>query len=213
MSLSPPIVAPPPGLLLVVSSPSGAGKTTLCRRLMKEERRLCFSVSYTTRRPRDGERDGVDYHFVDGERFQAMVDAGEFAEFAEVHANRYGTAMAAVEGAVERGEDVLFDIDYQGARQIKSRFGEAAVMVFILPPSIDELERRLRKRATESEEAIARRLAKSREELGHYLEYDYIVVNARLDDALIEMRAIYAAAHLRASRQRRVAEALLSGWR
>ena len=206
-------MAAPSGLLFVVSSPSGAGKSTLCRRLMAELPELRFSVSYTTRPPRSAERDSVDYHFIDGARFQRMIEGGELAEWAEVHGHRYGTSMEAVREAIERGRDVLFDIDYQGGRQIRARFGDPVVMVFILPPSIAELERRLRQRATESEEAISRRLAKAREELEHYSEYDYLIVNDDVERALGELRAIHTAARLRAARRSADAEALLRQWK
>lgn len=201
-----------PGLLLVVSSPSGAGKTTLCRRLLAEFARLRFSVSYTTRPPRNGEREGLDYHFVDAARFQRMIDAGEFAEWAEVHGHRYGTGLHAVREALDRGDDVLFDIDYQGGRQIRARFPEA-VLAFVLPPSIEELERRLRARATDSEEVIRRRLVKAREELEHYSEYDYAILNDDVERAMQELRAVYVAAHATAKRRAAHAEALLRGWK
>lgn len=201
-----------PGLLLVVSSPSAAGKTTLCRRLLAEFPRLTFSVSTTTRPPRQGEQDGVDYHFVDAATFQRRIDAGDFAEWAEVHGQRYGTGMEAIRVAASGGEDVLFDIDYQGARQLRARFSEA-ILVFVLPPSIEELERRLRQRATESEVVIARRLAKAREELGHYSEYDYAILNDDLETATQELRSVYLAAHMTAKRHAAHAEALLRSWK
>ena len=194
------------GVLLVVSSPSGAGKTTLVRRLMREYPELRFSVSYTTRPPRDGEVDGVDYHFVDDARFDAMVEAGQFAEWALVHGRRYGTAQQTIVDNIEAGRDVVFDIDYQGGTTLKGKFENDAVMVFVLPPSMRELERRLRSRGSDAEEMVVRRLAKAREELGHYDAYDYLVINDELDKAYADLRAIYAAAHC--SRRRRAYRAL-----
>lgn len=199
----------PAGLLVVVSSPSGAGKTTLCRRLCAEFPRLRFSVSYTTRPPRAGERDGVDYHFVGHDEFERMVAAGDLAEWAEVHGNRYGTGMEPVRYALDGRGDAVFDIDYQGGRQIGARFPEQAVMVFIVPPSMEELEARLRRRATDSEDAIERRLRHARHELGHYGEYRYLIVNDDLDRAYEELRAVYLAAHAERSRRAQAAEALI----
>ncbi len=199
-----------PGLLLVVSSPSGAGKTTLCHRLLSEFRdTVIFSVSYTTRTMRKGEEDGVDYHFVDDETFDKMVARGEFAEWAEVHGRRYGTTGAAVQRALDEGRDVLFDIDYQGGRQIKARFGPLAVLVFVLPPSFEELERRLRLRATDAPEMIEQRLAKAREELEHYAFYDFLLVNDNLSEAYDGLRSIYFAAAHRIQRRYERAEALI----
>jgi len=197
------------GLLLVVSSPSGAGKTTLCRRLCAEFTRASFSVSYTTRPPRAGERDGVDYHFVDGERFSRMVEAGELAEWAEVHGHRYGTGMETVRQAIAGARDLVFDIDYQGGRQIRARFPDHAVMAFILPPSMRDLEARLRRRATDTAEAIERRLQHARHELNHYGEYDFLIVNDDLDRAYADLRAVYVAAHLWRPRMAPAAERLI----
>src|SRR5262249_9361976 len=146
------------GLLIVISSPSGAGKTTLCRRLTHDYPHLVFSVSVTTRTPRPGEIDGVDYRFVDAPTFDRMVAAGELAEWAQVHGNRYGTTRAAVNQALENGRDVLFDIDWQGGHKLKAQFPEDAVMIWIQPPSLAALEDRLRRRATDSVEAIEKRL-------------------------------------------------------
>jgi guanylate kinase len=197
------------GLLLVVSSPSGAGKTTLCKRLCAEFERAVFSVSYTTRQARAGEVDGIDYHFLDPQRFAAMVAAGELAEWAEVHGQRYGTGMAAVRQGLSGQRDVVFDIDYQGGRQIRARFPDHAVMVFVLPPSMAELERRLRRRATDSPEAIQRRLDQARHELNHYGEYDYLIVNDEMDRAYADLRAVYLAAHLLRPRMAAAAESLI----
>ena len=198
-----------PGLLVVVSSPSGAGKTTLCHRLLAEFPQVVFSVSCTTRKQRTGERDGVDYHFVDETTFQRMVDAGEFAEWAEVHGNRYGTTVSAVRQALEGGRDVLFDVDYQGGRQIKAKFQAEAVLVFVLPPSLDELERRLRRRATDEPEVIERRLRKAHDELKQYGVYDFLVVNDDLDRAYDRLRAVYLASGCTMQRMGRVAEHLV----
>lgn len=197
------------GLLVIVSSPSGAGKTTLCHRLMDEFPVIRFSVSYTTRTPRPGERDGVDYRFVDGDTFQRMVEAGEFAEWAEVHGNRYGTPRAEVARALDGGVDVLFDIDWQGGRQLKTQFANDAVMIWVLPPSLKVLEERLRKRATDAPDVIERRLAMAKRELAEYAVYDYLVVNDQLDRAYDDLRAIYKASHLEIRRSGAYAEELV----
>jgi guanylate kinase len=200
------------GLLLVVSSPSGAGKTTLCHRLMAEFPEVMFSVSYTTRPIRRGEKDGVDYHFVDHATFDGMVEKGEFAEWANVHGNKYGTTVATVREALEGGRHVLFDIDYQGARQLKARFEAEAVLVFVLPPSLEELEERLRKRATDAPEAIERRLINAQEEfnvLKQYGLYQYLVVNDDLLRAYDKLRAIYVASLCAIDRMGQVAEELI----
>jgi guanylate kinase len=197
------------GLLIVVSSPSGAGKTTLCHRLIEEFPEVMFSVSYTTRPKRRGEEEGIDYHFVDEPTFLAMVQRGEFAEWAEVHGHRYGTTVAAVKEALEGGRHVLFDIDYQGGRQLKAKFENEAVLVFVLPPSLEELERRLRNRATDAPEVIERRLAKAREELKQYGIYQFLIVNDDLRHAYDRLRAIYLAAQCGADRVGYVAEALV----
>jgi guanylate kinase len=196
------------GILFVISSPSGAGKTTLARRLAEREG-LHFSVSYTTRAPRANETNGVDYNFVSNDEFSRMVEAQEFAEYAVVHGNRYGTAVATIDVAIEKGQDTLFDIDYQGGRQIKQKWTNDAVLCFILPPSIQELERRLRQRATDSAETIARRLAMAHKELFHYSEYDYLVVNDQLEKAYDELRSIFVAARCARSRNEPLAQSLL----
>jgi guanylate kinase len=177
------------GILVVISSPSGAGKTTLAR-MLADSQKLVFSVSYTTRAPRQGERDGVDYKFVTDDEFSRMVENNEFAEWANVHGNRYGTAIHTVNRALEDGTDYLFDIDWQGGRQIRKQWPTQSVLVFILPPSMAELERRLRRRATDSPEAIQRRLAIAKRELEHYGDYDYLVVNDNLDRAHQQLNAI-----------------------
>jgi len=202
-------LVPQRGLLIVVSSPSGAGKTTLCRRLIDEFPDILFSVSYTTRPMRRGEEDGVDYRFVDENIFSQMVENGEFAEWAEVHGNRYGTTVVAVREALDGGRHVLFDVDYQGGRQIKAKFEKEAVLVFVLPPSLDELEHRLRKRATDAADVIERRLAKARDELKHYSLYQYLIVNDDLPRAYDRLRAIYLAAQSSIDRMGPIAETLV----
>lgn len=185
------MTTPPSGLLLVVSSPSGAGKTTLCRRLLSEHPELQFSVSYTTRPPRSGERDGIDYHFVSDATFDEMVQQGAFAEWNWVHGRRYGTSLHAVQQALASGCKILLDIDYQGAARILEVFAASARLVFILPPSLAVLEARLRGRATDSAEVIATRLRKARDELAHYPMYHYLVLNRDLLCGYEELRAIY----------------------
>jgi guanylate kinase len=197
------------GILMVVSSPSGAGKTTLAHLLAQNER-LEFSVSYTTRAPRAGERDGVDYKFVTEDEFSRMIARSEFAEWAVVHGNRYGTAVHTVNRALEDGKDYLFDIDWQGGAQLRRQWPEESVLVFILPPSMAELERRLRRRATDSPEAIARRLAVATRELEHFAQYDYLVVNDNLETALKELSSIYVAARCARGRRGHYGQMLLS---
>jgi guanylate kinase len=199
----------PRGLLIVVSSPSGAGKTTLCRRLIAEFPDIVFSVSYTTRPKRRGEEEGVDYHFVDRTIFDTMIERGEFAEWADVHQHRYGTTVDAVRQALEGGRHVLFDIDYQGGRQIKAKFEKEAVLVFVLPPSLAELENRLHKRDTDAPEVIERRLRKAHEELKQYGIYQYLIVNDDLARAYDRLRAIYLAAQSGIDRMGPVAERLV----
>ena len=201
----------PRGILLIVSSPSGAGKTTLCNRLRQEFPKIGFSVSYTTRAPRPGETDGVEYNFVSAERFQEMAAADEFAEYAMVHGNMYGTSARQVADALGQGRDLLFDIDFQGGRQLRNRFPDAVVLVFILPPSLRELEKRLRSRATDADEVIARRLKVARSELAHYDEYDYLIVNDDIKQAYDALRAVYVAALHRQQRQAAVAQQLIEG--
>lgn len=179
------------GILVIISSPSGAGKSTLAKRLLEEFSDIEFSVSYTTRKPRENEVDGVHYHFVDDATFDAMVAADAFVEWAHVHGNRYGTSRAAVESALVGGTDVVFDVDYQGGRSLSQQFPDDALKIFILPPSLEELERRLRGRATDSEEVIQRRLAKALEEIEHYNEYAHRIVNEDLDAAYATLRALY----------------------
>jgi len=172
------------GLMLVLSSPSGAGKSTLARRLLDTDGAIGLSVSVTTRARRGSEVDGVDYHFVTMEEFARQRDSDELLESAEVHGNMYGTPRARVESALTAGQDVLFDIDWQGTQQLAAAMPEDVVRVFILPPTMAELEQRLRRRAEDSEEVIARRVANARDELSHWREYDYVVVNDDMQRAL-----------------------------
>ena len=182
-----------PGLLLVLSAPSGAGKTTLARRFVASRDDAHFSISVTTRAPRGIERDGVDYHFVSPERFGTLIGQAAFAEWAEVHGQRYGTPRATVDEALAAGQIAVFDIDVQGGAQLKELWTAAAVAVFVLPPSMTELERRLRARSTDSDEVIARRLSAARSEIALGAEqYDYIIVNDDLETALLQLDAVVA---------------------
>ncbi|MFV0367063.1 MAG: guanylate kinase [Hyphomicrobiaceae bacterium] len=191
------------GILLVLSSPSGAGKTTLAKRLLQEEAdNICMSVSVTTRTPRPGEVDGKDYHFVSKDEFQRMRDGGRLLEWAEVFDNFYGTERAQVEDFVKRGHDVLFDIDWQGARQLAEAMPHDLVRVFILPPSGRALEQRLKSRNMDSPEVVARRMAKAADEISHWPEYDYVIVNHDVDESYAELKAVITAERLR--RERRV---------
>lgn len=184
------------GNLFVVSAPSGAGKTTLCRELVMNDRRLRHLVSHTTRQPRPGEVDGRDYTFIDEAAFRRMTDEDRFAEWAQVHGNYYGTALDRLTGALDAGDDVLMDIDVQGARQIRRRDLDG-VFIFIAPPSMEELERRLRNRRSDSDEVIRRRLAKARDEMSCLGEYDYLVLNDIFEQALDELRCIIMTSRLR----------------
>jgi guanylate kinase len=197
-------------LLLVLSSPSGAGKTTLTRKLLGDLPELRFSVSHTTRSPRANEVDGRDYHFVDRAAFQELVRGSAFLEWAEVHGNLYGTSVAEIDRAkaIAGCAGLIFDIDYQGARQIKSKV-EDVTAVFILPPSMQELERRLRGRASETEEAVQKRFTAAQLEIEHYALFDYLLVNDNLDHAFDELRSIVVAEGARRRRRSRLAEALL----
>jgi guanylate kinase len=195
-------------LVLIVSSPSGAGKTTLCQRLRAELPALRFSVSHTTRRPRGVEIDGREYHFVDTATFDKMVEAGKFAEWARVHDHLYGTSFAEIDLARAGSRGVIFDIDHQGARQIKASI-PGAVGVFILPPSLAELERRLRGRGTEDEAAAARRLANARAEIEHYGIFDYVIVNDAFERAYEELRSIVIAERCRRERHAKLCERML----
>src|SRR5579884_3084042 len=177
------------GNLYIVSAPSGSGKTTLLQHLLRTFKELRFSVSYTTRSPRLGERDGADYFFVDRLTFLAMAERGEFLEWAEYYGQLYGTSRSFVENQLESGRDVILDIDVQGARQVKEKFSDAKA-VFVLPPSFAELERRLRSRMLESEEAIGRRLEIARKEILFYRDYDYIVINDVLEKSIVLLESI-----------------------
>src|SRR4051812_49278797 len=190
-------------LMLIVSSPSGAGKTTLCNRLRAEFPELRFSVSHTTRRPRPLEIDGRDYHFIDSVTFEQMARAGAFAEWARVHENLYGTSLQEIEAARSTSRGVIFDIDYQGARQLKASL-PGAIGVFILPPSLAELERRLRGRGTEDDATAARRLDNARMEIEHYGIFDYVIVNDEIDRAYEQIRGVVFAERCRRERHARV---------
>jgi guanylate kinase len=189
-----------PGTLFVISAPSGAGKTSLVAALLESDPALRVSVSYTTRPPRPGEIDGEHYHFVDTPTFDAMVAGGAFVEYARVFGNAYGTAESALRDALSAGDDVILEIDWQGARQVRERL-PGAVSIFVIPPTLAALESRLRGRGQDPDEVIAARMARARDELSHYAEYDYLVVNDRFDDALARLRAIIAAERLRRPRQ------------
>jgi guanylate kinase len=189
------------GLLYIVSSPSGAGKTTLARRLLAADQDITMSVSVTTRSPRPGERDGVDYHFVDRDRFEDMKERGELLEWARVFDNHYGTPRAPVEEAIHAGRDVLFDIDWQGAQQLSEKLPNDIVRVFVLPPSGEVLESRLRSRAQDPPEVVARRMAAAASEISHWPEYDYVIVNSALDDSVASALAILTAERLKRARQ------------
>lgn len=184
------------GLLFVVSAPSGAGKTSLCRALTDSLENITHSISHTTRKPRTTEIDGRDYHFVSPERFQDMVAAGDFAEWAKVHSNLYGTSRRVLDDMIVKGIDIILDIDTQGAKQIKQRY-DKAVYIFILPPSLDILEERLRNRKSDQEQEITKRMQRAREEIRDYNMYDYLIVNRDFDRALAELRSIVMAERCR----------------
>lgn len=194
------------GLLLILSSPSGAGKSTLSRRLMAWDETLRFSVSATTRSPRPGEVDGREYYFKSRPEFEAMVQDGQMLEHAEVFGNFYGSPRGPVEQAMKEGRDTLFDIDWQGGQQIKQAMRDDVVSVFILPPSIAELESRLRGRGQDSEEVITARMAKSQSEISHWAEYDYVIVNSDLDQAFNDLVTVLKAERLRRDRQPQLAD-------
>jgi len=194
------------GLMLVLSSPSGAGKTTLARMLLEADRNIELSISVTTRPRRRGEIDGRDYHFIDPHRFEVMVKSGKLLEWAEVFGNRYGTPRRPVEQALRAGRDVLFDIDWQGTQQLGEKARTDLVSVFILPPTVPELERRLERRAQDSRDTIGARMAKAADEMSHWPEYDYVIVNRNKGEAFAEVRAILAAERLRRERQSGLSE-------
>ncbi len=189
------------GLLLVLSSPSGAGKTTISRRLLERDSLLTMSVSVTTRPKRPGEVAGRDYHFIDPTEFNLMVNRRELLEHAKVFGHYYGTPRGPVEGAIDGGKDVIFDIDWQGAQQLSQNARDDLVSVFILPPSSDELDRRLHARAQDPEEVVAERMAKAPNEMSHWAEYDFIIVNSDIDQSVAEIEAIVTAERLRRRRQ------------
>jgi guanylate kinase len=189
------------GLMLVLSSPSGAGKTTLSRKLLEEDKNVMLSVSVTTRKIRPGEKDGRDYRFIDRRQFDALVEKNELLEWAEVFDNYYGTPKKPVMDALAAGRDVLFDIDWQGTQQLGDKAPNDLVTVFVLPPSIPELKRRLNKRAQDDYETINRRMAKAADEMSHWFEYEYVVINQDLDQAFADVSAILAAERLKRERQ------------
>ncbi|MGB2902915.1 MAG: guanylate kinase [Candidatus Dechloromonas phosphoritropha] len=189
------------GNLYVVAAPSGAGKTTLVRLLLEQEAGVQLSVSFTTRRPRPGEQNGCDYHFVDTAAFQAMIARQEFLEWAEVHGNFYGTSKKWIIERLAPDHDVLLEIDWQGAQQVRSAF-PGAIGIFILPPSMEDLTRRLTGRGTDSTDVIARRLATARAEMRHVEEFDYVIINDSLEQALVDLRAVVRASRLTLAAQR-----------
>ena len=194
------------GLMLVLSSPSGAGKTTLSRGLLASDDTVTMSVSMTTRLPRPGEVDGEDYIFVDSQQFGEMRNRGELLEFAKVFDNYYGTPKAPVEAALSSGRDVLFDIDWQGTQQLQEAAADDLVRVFILPPTAAELERRLKSRAQDSPEVVSARMAQASDEISHYAEYEYILVNHDAEESLRQIKAILMAERLKRARQTGLAD-------
>ena len=188
------------GVLFIVSSPSGGGKTSLVKTLLEAEPQLRLSVSYTTRPPRPGEEDGRDYHFVPAPVFERMLEAGEFLESAVIYGNRYGTSQKLIEREQAQGRDVVLEIDWQGAQQIR-RVMRQVVSVFILPPSPEVLEARLRARGQDSEDVVARRLASAREEISHVSEYEYVIINDDFNRAAQDLRSIIRAERLKLARQ------------
>ncbi|HEY8550899.1 MAG TPA: guanylate kinase [Vicinamibacterales bacterium] len=207
MNSTPP-EGPPRGTLFVVSAPSGTGKTTVAERLVEVMPDVVLSRSYTSRPAREGERDGVDYHFVSRERFEEMIAAGEFLEWADVFGNLYGTCAAVTEKILSEGRDLLLVIDVQGARQVRQR-GLALVSIFVLPPSYPVLEQRLRGRSKDSDEAIRRRLEVARTEVTSYHDYDYLIVNDELEPAVDALRAIILAERARVARMRQTADRII----
>ena len=189
------------GLMLVLSSPSGAGKTTISRRMLEIDSNLTMSVSATTRLRRPAEEAGRDYIFVDDDQFETMCARDEFLEFAEVFGHRYGTPRGPVEQALSSGRDVLFDVDWQGTQQLAERAREDLVSIFILPPSTEELERRLRSRAQDSEDVVHARMAKAANEMSHYREYDYLIINDDVETSVNDVRTILGSERLRLGRQ------------
>lgn len=188
------------GLLFIVSAPSGAGKTSLVAALLERDPRMVVSVSHTTRRRRARERNGINYHFIDDARFCTMIEAGEFLEHAEVFGNRYGTSAAAVDAELDQGRDVILEIDFQGAAQVRQRFPDT-VSIFILPPSADALQARLTSRGEDDDSVIRQRLDKARWEMSHYRDYDYLIVNDDFETALADLSCIVRSQRLRRDRQ------------
>jgi guanylate kinase len=189
------------GLLIVLSSPSGAGKTTISRMLLDADNEIAMSVSATTRPMRPGEHEGKDYHFVGDDEFDRIIEDNEFVEWANVFGYRYGTPKQPVKDALREGRDILFDIDWQGARQLEPDFEGQLVTIFLLPPSMAELEERLRARGTDSEDVIADRMQRASDEISHWAEYEYVLVNDEMDDCLARVRAIIAAERSKRVRQ------------
>jgi guanylate kinase len=189
------------GLMLVLSSPSGAGKTTLSRQLLDNDKQIQLSVSCTTRQKRPGERDGVDYRFVDTATFRGMIERKQFLEYAEVFGNYYGTPCGPVDDALNAGKDMLFDIDWQGTQQLRDKGRADLVTVFILPPSTRDLEKRLLTRAQDTKEIVAQRMARAADEMSHWAEYDYVVVNSDIGTSLTNLKAILTAERLKRERQ------------
>ena len=189
------------GLMLVLSSPSGAGKTSICKKLLQQDTSLVLSVSATTRKRRPGEVEGKDYQFLSTQEFESSINKSQFLEYAKVFGNYYGTPAQLVERSLKSGVDVLFDIDWQGTQQLKARAGQDLVSVFILPPSIKELEKRLFKRAQDTSEVVANRMSKSASEMSHYPEYDYVIINHDLDKSVQQVQSILCAERSRRERQ------------
>ncbi len=200
-----------PGSLFVIAAPSGAGKTTLTRMALAQNSRLALSISTTTRAPRPGEENGVHYHFVSIETFKQMQVAGDFLESAEVHGNFYGTSRQGIESLLAADRDVILEIDWQGAQQVRRVYPES-VGVFIVPPSFDVLETRLQGRGQDSSEVIARRVANAREELQHLNEFPYVIINENLDEALAELLAVFAASRVRLANQSQRCAALMASY-
>ncbi|MBV8392959.1 MAG: guanylate kinase [Alphaproteobacteria bacterium] len=189
------------GLMLVLSSPSGAGKTTLSRQLLDNDSQIQLSVSCTTRQKRPGEKDGVDYRFIDTQTFSGMIERGEFLEHARVFDHYYGTPRAPVDAALRAGRDILFDIDWQGTQQLQEKGRDDLVTVFILPPSTRDLEKRLRTRAQDTPDVVAKRMSKASDEMSHYAEYDYTIINKDIATSLNQLKSILTAERLQRERQ------------
>ena len=189
------------GLMLVLSSPSGAGKTSICKKLLEQENELTLSVSATTRTRRPGEVEGADYQFISTLEFETLINKAQFLEYAKVFGHYYGTPSHLVENSLQSGRDVLFDIDWQGTQQLKAKARQDLVSVFILPPSIKELEKRLFKRAQDTIEVVAERMSKSSNEMSHYPEYDYVIINYNLNQSVQQVQSILHAERLRRERQ------------